>query len=467
MNQHTFDVVVIGSGPGGYVAAIRASQLGLKTACIERDRLGGVCLNWGCIPSKALLKNAEYMNFLNHADDYGFGIKGIEVDFPKVIARSRGVADKMSNGVQFLFKKYKVSLVKGWGMLKNSTTIEVKDEKGIVTDTITAKNIIIATGARPRQIPGIDVDREFILTSTEAMLQQKIPKTMIIMGAGAIGIEFAYFYNAYGTKVTVIEMQDRILPVEDVDISKELRRTLEKDGMNIMTECKVLSAKKKGKGVEIVVEKKDGTKETLTADLALNAIGVQGNIENTGVEEAGIAVERGMIKINKFCQTSIPNVYAIGDIAGAPWLAHKASAEGLVAAEHIAGHDTDGVNYKTIPGCTYCQPQVASIGLTEAKAKEEGHEVKIGKFPFLANGKAHGIGKPGGFVKLVFDAKYGELLGAHMIGQDVTELTAELGIAMGHGATALSIAKTIHAHPTLSEAVMEAAAVALGEAVNI
>jgi len=467
MNQHTFDLVVIGSGPGGYVAAIRASQLGLKTACIERDRLGGVCLNWGCIPSKALLKNAEYMNFLKHADDYGFGIKGLEIDFPKVIARSRGVADKMSGGVQFLFKKYKVTLVKGWGTMKNSTTIEVKDEQGNVTDTITAKNIIIATGARPRQIPGIDVDREFILTSTEAMLQQKIPKSMIVMGAGAIGIEFAYFYNAYGAKVTIIEMQDRILPVEDIEISKELRKTFEKDGMSIMTECKVLSAKKKGKGVEIVVEKKDGTKETLTADLALNAIGVQGNIENTGVEEAGIAVERGMIKINQYCQTSIPNVYAIGDIAGAPWLAHKASAEGLVAAEHIAGHHTDGVNYKTIPGCTYCQPQVASIGLTEAKAKEEGHEVKIGKFPFQANGKAHGIGKPGGFVKLVFDAKYGELLGAHMIGQDVTELTAELGIAMAHGATALSIAKTIHAHPTLSEAVMEAAAVALGEAVNI
>ncbi len=467
MNQHTFDLVVIGSGPGGYVAAIRASQLGLKTACIERDRLGGVCLNWGCIPSKALLKNAEYMNFLKHADDYGFGIKDIQIDFPKVIARSRGVADKMSNGVQFLFKKYKVTLVKGSATMKNSTTIEVKDEKGIVTDTVTAKNIIIATGARPRQIPGIDVDREFILTSTEAMLQQKIPKSMIIMGGGAIGIEFAYFYNAYGAKVTILEMQDRILPVEDIDISKELRKTFEKEGMSIMTECKVLSAKKKGKGVEVIVEKKDGTKETLTADLALNAIGVQGNIENTGVEEAGITVERGMIKINKYCQTNIPNVYAIGDIAGAPWLAHKASAEGIVAAEHIAGHHTDGVDYKNIPGCTYCQPQVASIGLTEAKAKEEGHEVKVGKFPFQANGKAHGIGKPGGFVKLVFDAKYGELLGAHLIGQDVTELIGELGLARSLEATGPAIFKTIHAHPTLSEAVMEAAAVAFGEAVNI
>ena len=407
------------------------------------------------------------MNFLKHADDYGFGIKDIQIDFPKVIARSRGVADKMSNGVQFLFKKYKVTLVKGSATMKNSTTIEVKDEKGIVTDTVTAKNIIIATGARPRQIPGIDVDREFILTSTEAMLQQKIPKSMIIMGGGAIGIEFAYFYNAYGAKVTILEMQDRILPVEDIDISKELRKTFEKEGMSIMTECKVLSAKKKGKGVEVIVEKKDGTKETLTADLALNAIGVQGNIENTGVEETGIAVERGMIKINKYCQTSIPNVYAIGDIAGAPWLAHKASAEGIVAAEHIAGHHTDGVDYKNIPGCTYCQPQVASIGLTEAKAKEDGHEVKVGKFPFQANGKAHGIGKPGGFVKLVFDAKYGELLGAHLIGQDVTELIGELGLARALGATGPAIFKTIHAHPTLSEAVMEAAAVAFGEAVNI
>ncbi len=466
MNQHTFDLVVIGSGPGGYVAAIRASQLGLKVACVERDRVGGVCLNWGCIPSKSLLKNAEYMNFLKHADDYGFGIKNIDIDFPKVIARSRGVADKMSGGVTFLFKKYKVTQVKGWGSIKNATTVEVKDESGNVTDSITCKNIMIATGARPRMIPGIEVDREYILTSTEAMLQQKTPKSMIIMGAGAIGIEFAYFYQSFGTAVTVIEMQDRILPVEDEDVCKELRKSLERDGMKILTETKVQSAKKKGKGVEIIVEKKDGTVETLTADLALNAIGVQGNIENIGLENVGIVPERGWLKVDKYMRTNVPNIYAIGDVAGAPWLAHKASAEGLVAAEHIAGHHTDGVDYNNIPGCTYCQPQVASIGLTEKKAKEAGYEVKVGKFPFTANGKAHGIGKAQGFVKLVFDAKYGEILGAHMIGPDVTEMIGEMGIARTLGATGPTIFKTIHAHPTLSEAIMESAALAYDECVN-
>lgn len=467
MNQHTFDVVVVGSGPGGYVAAIRASQLGLTTACVERDRLGGVCLNWGCIPSKSLLKNAEYMNFFKHAEDYGFGVKGLDVDFPKVISRSRGVADRMSNGVAFLFKKYKVAQVKGWGTLKNSTTVEVKDENGTVTDVITAKNIIIATGARPRQIPGIEVDREFILTSTEAMLQQKAPKEMIIMGAGAIGIEFAYFYNAFGSKVTIIEMQDRLLPVEDEEVSKELRKVFERElGMQILTETKVLSAKKKGKGVEIIVQKKDGSQETLKADLALNAIGVQGNIENIGLEAAGVTVERGWLKVDKYMRTNVPNIYAIGDVAGAPWLAHKASAEGVVAAEHMAGHHTDGVDYKNIPGCTYCQPQVASVGLTEKAAKEAGHEVKVGKFPFTANGKAHGIGKAQGFVKLVFDAKYGELLGAHMIGPDVTEMIGELGVARALEATGPALFKTIHAHPTLSEAIMESAALAYNECVN-
>lgn len=466
MNQHAFDVVVIGSGPGGYVAAIRAAQLGLKSACIERDRLGGICLNWGCIPSKSLLKNAEYMNFFKQATDFGFDVKGLEVNFPKVIERSRGVADKMSNGVKFLFKKYKVTDIRGTASLKSATKIEVVDERGTITDSIDAKNIIIATGARSRQIPGIDVDREYVLTSTEAMLQQKAPKSLVIMGAGAIGIEFAYFYNAFGTKVTIIEMMNRILPVEDEEISKELKRSFEKDGIGIMTETKVLSAKKKGKGVEIIVEKKDGSKETLTADNALNAIGVQGNIENIGLEAAGVTIERGWIKIDKTMRTSVPNIYAIGDVAGAPWLAHKASAEGIAAAEIIAGHHDVEVDYSNIPGCTYCQPQVASIGLTEAKAKEAGYEVRIGKFPFSANGKAHGIGKAQGFVKLVFDKKYGELLGAHMIGPDVTEMIGELGVARSLGATGRTIFKTVHAHPTLSEAIMESAALAYDECVN-
>lgn len=466
MNQHSADVVVIGSGPGGYVAAIRASQLGKSVICVERDRLGGVCLNWGCIPTKALLKNAEYMQFLNHAADYGFGIEKVDVNFPKVIERSRGVADRMSNGVNFLFKKYKVQQVKGNGSLKNATTVEVRDDKGTITDVIAAKSVIIATGARPRMIPGIEVDREYVLTSTEAMLQQKKPETMIVMGAGAIGIEFAYFYASYGAKVTIVEMLDRILPVEDEDVSKELRKNFEREGMTVLTEAKVLSAKKKGKGVEVVVQKKDGTQETLKADLALNAIGVQGNVEGIGLEAAGVKVERGWVVIDEFCQTNVKGVYAIGDIAGAPWLAHKASAEGLVAAEHIAGHATHGVNYKNIPGCTYCQPQVASVGLTEKQAREAGHEIKVGKFPFTANGKAHGIGKAQGFVKLIFDAKYGEILGAHMIGPDVTEMIGEIGLARQVEATGTDLFKTVHAHPTLNEAVMEAAALAYGECVN-
>ncbi|MBI3260656.1 MAG: dihydrolipoyl dehydrogenase [Ignavibacteriae bacterium] len=467
MNAHQCDLVVVGSGPGGYVAAIRASQLGLKTICVERDRLGGVCLNWGCIPSKALLKNAEYMNFLNHADDYGFNLTGIGFDFPKVIQRSRGVAEKMSNGISFLFKKYKVQSVKGTGFIKSRSNVEVRDENGAVTDVIECKNVIYATGARSRMIPGIDVDRKKILTSTEAMLQQEMPKSMIIMGSGAIGVEFAYFYNAYGAKVTIIEMMKNIVPVEDEDVSKELERNFKKSGMTILTETKVVSAKAKGDSAEVVIQKKDGTQETLTADIALSAIGVQGNIENVGLEALGVTIERGWIKVDKYMRTNVEGIYAIGDVAGPPWLAHKATAEGHVAAEFLAGHHTNGVDYSNIPGCTYCQPQIASLGLTEAKAKAAGYEIKVGKFPFTASGKAHGIGKTAGFVKLIFDAKYGEFLGAHMIGADVTELIAEMGLAKSLEATGPTIFKTIHAHPTLSEAVMEAAAVAFGECVHL
>lgn len=466
MNTHTVDVVVIGSGPGGYVAAVRASQLGLKTICVERDRLGGVCLNWGCIPSKALLKNAEYMNFLKHAGDYGFSFDNLNFDFGKVIGRSRGVADKMSGGVNFLFKKYKVQQVKGLGSIKAAGVIEVRDDSGAVTDVINAKHIIIATGARTRLIPGIEVDRKRVITSTEAMLAEKAPESMIVIGSGAIGVEFSYFYNAFGTKVTIIEMMPHIVPVEDEDVSKELSRSFRKAGINILTETKVLSAKTVGEGVEVIVQKKDGTQETLRADVALNAVGVQGNFENIGLENVGVATERGWIKIDKFCRTNVEGVYAIGDIAGPPWLAHKASAEGIVVAEFIAGHHTTGVDYNNIPGCTYCNPQVASVGLTEKKAKEMGYEVKVGKFPFTANGKANGIGKTEGFVKLVFDAKYGELLGAHMIGDNVTELIGELGLARTLEATGPTIFKTVHAHPTLHEAVMEAAAEAWGESVN-
>jgi dihydrolipoamide dehydrogenase len=467
MNNHTCDVVVLGAGPGGYVAAIRASQLGLNTICVEAKHLGGVCLNWGCIPTKALLKNAEYMNFMKHSSDFGLNIKEFEVDFPKVIKRSRDVANKMSSGIGFLFKKYKVQSVTGWGKITGKGKIEVKDDNGNVTDTITCKSIIVATGARPRVFPGIDVDKINVITSTQALIPTEVPKSMVIMGAGAIGVEFAYFYNAYGTKVTIIEMMDRLLPIEDVDVSKELERHYKKDGITILSSTRVLSAKTVGDGVEVKIQKKDGKEETIIADKALNAIGISANIENIGLEEMGIKTDRGFIVVDEYLKTNVDGIYAIGDVAGAPWLAHKASAEGIMIAEYLAGHHVDPIDYKKIPGCTYCNPQVASIGMTEAKAKEAGYELKIGKFPFTASGKAHGIGEAKGFIKLVFDAKYGELLGAHMIGPEVTEMLAEIGVAMNLGATGPSIFKTIHAHPSLSEGIMEAAAAAWGEAVNM
>lgn len=466
MANHQADVVVIGSGPGGYVAAIRASQLGFKTICVEKSELGGVCLNWGCIPTKALLKSAEYMNFFSHSQEFGFNVNKVDVDFPQVVKRSRNVANQMSKGVSFLFGKNKVQHVKGFGYLKNNTTIEVRDENGAVSDIITAKHIIIATGARPRVMPGIEVDRKRILTSTEALIQPEAPKTMIIMGSGAIGTEFAYFYNAFGTKVTIVEYMDRIVPVEDEDISKELTRHFKKAGIDIKTSAKVIAAKTVGNGVEVTVEV-NGKQEVMKADMALNAIGVQANIEGIGLENAGVQVERGWIKADKYCRTTAANIYAIGDVIGAPCLAHKASSEAIAVAEMIAGHGEHGIDYTNIPGCTYCNPQIASVGLTEKKAREAGYELKIGKFPFTASGKAHAIGKAHGFVKLIFDAKYGEFLGAHMIGPDVTEMIAELGLAKSLEATGKSIFKTIHAHPTLSEAVKEAAAAAWGEAVDI
>jgi len=465
MNTHNVDVVVVGAGPGGYVAAIRAAQLGLKTICIERDRLGGVCLNWGCIPSKALLKSAEYKQFIDHAGDYGFTVDAT-VDFAKVIARSRAVADRMNNGVGFLFKKYKVQHIKGTGKLLDNHTVEVRNGEGNVTDRVTAKHIIIATGARTRMIPGIEVDRTRVWTSTEAMLSDRIPSSLVVIGSGAIGVEFAYFYNSFGSKVTIVEMMPTLVPNEDEDIAKELERSFKKQGMTIMTSTKVVSAKTVSDHVEVTVEGKDGKQQTLIADVALNAVGVQGNIENIGIEELGIHVERGWIKVDPLMRTNVEGVYAIGDIAGPPWLAHKASAEGILCVESIAGLEVHPLDYGNIPGCTYCQPQIASIGLTEKKAREAGRDVKIGKFPFTASGKAWGIGKTEGFIKLVIDARYGEILGAHMIGPDVTELIAEIGVARALDATAHTLIKTIHAHPTLSEAVMEAAATAYGESVN-
>lgn len=466
MSVHQCDVAIIGSGPGGYVAAIRASQLGLKTICIEKGELGGVCLNIGCIPTKALLKSAEYMHFLNHSSDFGFNIDKVNIDFPKVIERSRKVAGQMSKGVSSLFKKNKVDAIFGTAKIENKNKILVFDKDGNQIEEVVPKNIIIATGARPRVMPGIEVDKNNIMTSTEALFKQSAPKSLIVMGAGAIGVEFAYFYNAFGTQVTIVEYMDRILPIEDVDISKELERHFRKYGITLKTKSKVLSAKPTKDGVEVLIET-DGKQETLIAESALNAIGIQANTEGIGLEKIGIELERGFIKVDKFCKTNIDNIYAIGDVAGAPWLAHKASAEAISVAENLAGHHNEGIDYTNIPGCTYCNPQVASVGLTEQKAKEMGYEVKIGKFPFTASGKAHGIGEAKGFVKLVFDAKYGELLGAHMIGPEVTEMIGEMGLAKSLEATAQTIIKTIHAHPTLSEAIMEAAAHAYGEAVNI
>jgi dihydrolipoamide dehydrogenase len=407
---------------------------------------------------------------IHHIKDsaaFGIDVKEFTYDVSKIVERSRKVADKMSKGVQFLFKKNKVQVVAGNASIKTKNEIEVTDKDGNITDTIQSKFIIIATGARPRMFPGIEVDFEKIITSKQAMTPKSKPESIIIMGAGAIGVEFAYFYSSVGTKVTIIEMMDRLLPIEDEEVSKELQKYYKKYGINVLTKTRVLSAKTNANGAEVKIQKEDGSEEILTADLALNAIGIQANIENIGLENVGIEFEKNFIKINKFLQTNVPNIYAIGDVAGAPWLAHKASAEGIEAAEHIAGHNVHGIDYNNIPGCTYCIPQVASVGITEAKAKELGYEIKVGKFPFAASGKATAIGDNSGFTKIIFDAKYGEVLGVHMIGPDVTELIAEAGLARSIGATGKSIFKTIHAHPTLSEAFMEAAASAYGEAVNI
>lgn len=467
MTEHTCDLAVIGSGPGGYVAAIRAAQLGMKAIVVEKNSLGGVCLNIGCIPTKALIKSAEFIHDLKRSEEFGVKVENFEADYPKIIERSRKVADQMSRGVEFLLKKNNIDHIQGHGKLTADKKIEVSDKDGNITDTIEAKHTIIATGARPRLLPGIDVDYEKIITSTEALKATDRPDSLIVMGAGAIGIEFAYFFAALGTQVTVVEYMDRILPVEDKDVSKELSRHLRRDKIKMKTNCRVLSAKTVDGKVEVVIEDtKKGKQETLTADKALNAIGIQANIENIGLEDAGVETERGFIKINEKCETGAEGIYAIGDVAGPPWLAHKASAEALACVEIIAGKRENGIDYHNIPGCTYCHPQVASIGMTEDKAVEAGHEVRIGRFPFIALGKAAAIGEAKGFVKFVFDAKTDKILGAHAIGPDVTELIAEAGLGRKLEATAKDIFGTIHAHPTLSEALMEAAAAAHDECVH-
>jgi dihydrolipoamide dehydrogenase len=461
-----FDVVVIGSGPGGYVAAIRASQLGKKTAIIERAELGGICLNWGCIPTKALLRSAEVYHLIQHSQDYGFGVKDVNIEFDKIIKRSRDVAGRLSKGVAFLMRKNKIEVINGFGTFKDKNTIEVQLNDG-GTRKVTATNIILATGTRARQIPGMEVDGERVLSYREAMVLKELPKSMIVVGAGAIGVEFAYFYKTLGVDITLIEMMPHILPIEDEEISKELEKSFKKSGMKIYTDTKVEKMKKNKTNVKLTISK-DGKTEELTADYVLMAIGVVPNIENLGLEAAGIELtDRNWVKVNEYYQTSQPNIYAIGDINGPPWLAHVASKEGILAAEHIAGHKIIPIDYTNVPGCTYCVPQVASVGLTEKKAREAGYEVKIGKFPISANGKALGMGEATGFIKIIYDAKYGEMLGCHIIGPEATELITEVTLAKTIEATHAEVLHTIHPHPTLSEIVAEATHAALGEPIHI
>jgi dihydrolipoamide dehydrogenase len=464
MAEREYDVTVIGGGPGGYVAAIRAAQNGMKVGLIERDKLGGICLNWGCVPSKALLKSAQFYNEFKKAQEFGISYTGLSYDFSKIIARSRGIADRVSKGVEYLMKKNKIEVVSGCAKLSGKNSIEVSKE-GKIADSIKSKRIILATGARPKSIPGISIDRKKIITSTEAMSLQEQPKSMIIIGGGAIGVEFAYFYNAFGTKITLIEMMESILPLEDREITKILETSLRKSGIEILAGSKVEGVKN-DKDVKVTVNTKDGKKE-INADAALMAVGVQGNIENIGLETVGIKTEKGFISVDEFCRTNIENIYAIGDAAGPPLLAHVASHEGILAADHMAGKAKHGIDKSNIPSCTYCQPQVASIGLTEENAVAKGYKVKIGRFPFRPLGKAMATGETEGTVKLVFEEKYGELLGAHIIGAEATELIAELGIAKALETTWIELNNTMHAHPTLSEAIMEASGEAFGAAIQI
>lgn len=463
-----YDIAILGGGPGGYVAAIKASQLGYKVVVVEKENLGGVCLNWGCIPTKALLKNAEIYDIVaNKSKNFGVTVENINFDFAKTIKRSRQVSKKIVKGVEYLFKKNKIDRVNGFGKLNSDKGIDIIDSDGNVTETVKANKIIIATGARPKSIPTIPVDREYVITSSEAMTLAEQPKELVIIGAGVIGIEFAYFYATIGTKVTVVEMLDSILPLEDKEVSATLQASLSKRGVKFHLSTKVESVKVIDEKVIVRIDK-DGEVVELTADKVLNAIGVSPNSENIGLEELGIETERGNIKVDKSTyQTNVADIYAIGDVIGQPCLAHVASAEGIYCVETIHGAKLPKIDYSNIPGCTYSQPQVASIGMTEEKAIAEGIEIKVGKFPLSASGKAAAIGEREGFAKLIFDKKYGELLGAHIIGPEATEMIAELGIAKSLEATNETIGNTIHAHPTLSEIIMEAAEDADGKAIHI
>ena len=462
--MNAYDVIIIGSGPGGYVTAIRASQLGLKTAIVEKESLGGVCLNWGCIPTKALLKSAQVFEYLKHAGDYGLSVKEYDKDFDAVVNRSRDVAAGMSKGVQFLMKKNKIDVLNGHGKILAGKKVSVTlDDK---TKEYSAKNIIIATGARSRKLPSLPQDGEKIIGYREAMTLPKQPKKLIVVGSGAIGIEFAYFYNAMGTEVTVVEFRDRIVPVEDEEISKQLERSFKKSGIKIMTSAEVTGVDTSGKGVKATVKTAKG-EEILSADVVLSAVGIKTNIENLGLQDVGIVVDRDKILVNDFYQTNLPGYYAIGDVTSGQALAHVASAEGILCVEKIAGHQVEPLDYGNIPGCTYCFPEIASVGMTEAQAKEKGYDIKVGKFPFSASGKAQAGGNPEGFVKVIFDAKYGEWLGCHMIGVGVTEMIAEAVLGRKLETTGHEVLKTVHPHPTMSEAVMEAVADAYGEVIHM
>lgn len=460
-----YDIIVLGSGPGGYVTAIRASQLGFKVAVIEKESLGGICLNWGCIPTKALLKSAQVFEYLKHASDYGLTVKEFDKDFSAVIARSRSVADGMSKGVQFLMKKNKIDVIDGFGQIKPGKKVAVKKADGSSVE-LSADHIIIATGARSRELPNLPQDGVKVIGYRKAMTLPEQPKKLIVVGSGAIGVEFASFYNSMGTDVTIVEFMPNIVPVEDEDISKQFERSLKKAGIKIMTNSSVEKVDTTGEGVKATVKTAKG-EEILEADVVLSAVGIKSNIENIGLEEVGIATDRDKILVNAFYQTNIPGYYAIGDITPGQALAHVASAEGILCVEKIAGLHVEALDYGNVPGCTYATPEIASVGLTEKQAKEKGLDIKVGRFPFSASGKAKASGTPDGFVKVIFDAKYGEWLGCHMIGAGVTDMIAEAVVARKLETTGHEILKAIHPHPTMSEAVMEAVADAYGEVIHL
>ncbi len=460
-----YDLIVIGSGPGGYVAAIRASQLGMKVGVVEKAELGGICLNWGCIPTKALLKSAYVFEYIKHASDYGINVKDSSADFAVIIKRSRDVAAGMSKGVQFLFKKNKIEQIVGFGKLKKGNKVEVTDAAGKKTD-YEAKHIILATGGRSRELPALPIDGKKIVGYRDAMVLPQQPKKMLVVGSGAIGVEFAYFYSTLGTEVTVVEFLTRIVPVEDEEVSKQLERSFKKAGITIHTNSEVTKVDTSGEGCVATVKTPTGEIK-LEADVVLSAVGVSTNLEGLGLEEAGVKTEKGKVIVDDYYKTNIPNVYAIGDIVKGQALAHVASAEGIICVEKIAGHHPQPLDYNNIPGCTYCSPEIASVGYTEEAAKKAGYQIKVGKFPFSASGKAKAAGASDGFVKLIFDAKYGEVLGAHMIGANVTEMIAEIVAARKLETTGHEIIKTVHPHPTMSEAIMEAAAAAYGEVIHL